>query len=71
MDDALLTQTKAAAMIGISKQAINHALKRGHLCCEHIGSVKFIRASEAQRYRDNRPKAGRPKGSIKSQEFSL
>jgi hypothetical protein len=56
----LLTQSEAARLIGVYPGAVANAISRGFLPYEQYGSIKLIRRHEAERYKRNRPQAGRP-----------
>jgi predicted transcriptional regulator len=60
--DRLLSQREAAKRIGITRQAISHAVINNLIAYEKIDSFRLIRESVALAYKKNRPSAGWKKG---------
>lgn len=60
--DKLLSQAQAAVLIGISRQAVSHAVNNRLLPYEQIDTYRLIRESAAYAYKKNRPLAGWKKG---------
>ena len=60
--DPLLSQREAAELIGITRQAVSHAVITGLLQHEKAGPYTLIRESVAWAYKTHRPLPGWKKG---------
>lgn len=65
-NNTLLSIAQAAEIIGLTRQACYHAIRRGLLATERVGPYRLVPVAEALRYKNNRPHPG-PARKIKSQ----
>lgn len=57
-----VTVEEAARIIGMHPGAVRRAIQAGRITARRIGQrVYLIEREEAERYRDNAPKRGRPR----------
>ena len=61
----LITQSEAARIRGVSREAIHGLVARGKLSVVEIGGQKFLKRSEVKRYKPE--PGGRPAGKHKPQ----
>ncbi len=52
-----LTATQAAKVIGISRQAVNLAIRDGRLAAQRVGPYNMIRRDVAEAFRKSAPEA--------------
>lgn len=62
MEDTLLTKRDAAEEAGITRQAMDYAVRNGLIKYEQLGPYVVIRKSVAQAYKSKHPRSGWPKG---------
>lgn len=56
----LLNFAMAAALIGVTRERVSAAVKKGLIETEQHGPIRLIKKKEALRYKKERKKAGRP-----------
>ena len=56
----MLTLTQAAKLLGLARQTIWDAVKRGRIKARKIGHVSLVSRSSVERYRTTRKRTGRP-----------
>lgn len=56
----LLKIAQVAEILGMTRAGVHYAIKEGLIKAEHFGPYSLIREEEARRYKNNRPKKGRP-----------
>jgi hypothetical protein len=61
----LITTAQASEIIGISPYGVIGAIRRGQLEAVKIGRDWLMEAKEAERYKVERRKPGRPKGTTR------
>ena len=61
-DVELLNFAEAAAVVGVSRQAIEQAVNKGQLAAILIGGRRFVQKSTALAYKKQRPARGWPRG---------
>lgn len=61
--DKLLTIPEAAALVGVTRAVLWRHVKAGHIPHTPVGKFLLIDQVDAEHFRDNRPKPGRPKVS--------
>ena len=58
----LLNFAEAAALVGVSRQAIEQAVSKGQVPSIMIGGRRFVQKSAAIAYSNHRPARGWPRG---------
>ncbi len=56
-----MTIPKAAALVGVTRAVLWRHVKAGHIPHTPVGRFLLIDQVDAEHFRDNRPKPGRPK----------
>lgn len=62
-EGGLLSLTQAGRELGITRQGVLYAIKRGYLQAVKVGPYRLVPWHSVEAYRKNRPRPGFPKGT--------
>lgn len=67
----MLTTSEAARLLGVERVTVNQYIRRGQLHAEKHGRDLFITEAEIERFKQERPKLGWPKGKPRKENTEM